>query len=104
MTARRRSFLRGKRASGLALALVFAAQAAPAQAAVASAAPSPMCQATGAVTSGSGAADARRVQRIVVSPASNTAFFGGKFTALVPAAGGAQVARNRLGACRLSTG
>lgn len=100
-----RGFLRGKWASGLVLALAFAAQAAPAQAAVASAAPSPMCQATGPITGSSGAdAAARRVQRIVVSSSTNTAYFAGKFTAMIPAAGGAQVARNRLGACRLSTG
>jgi hypothetical protein len=64
-----------------------------------------MCQATGPITGDSHTdAEARRVQRIVVSPTLNTAFFAGKFTALIPPAGGAQVVRNRLGACDLSTG
>lgn len=105
MVVRRGGFRVGRRFSSLALAVFFAAQAAPAQAALASAVPSPMCQATGVVTGDSHAdAEARRVQKIVISPELNKAFFGGKFTALIPPAGGSQVTRNRLGACNLSTG
>ena len=105
MIGKRGGFRVGKRFSTLALAALFVAQAAPAQAAVASAVPSPMCQATGGTTGDSHAdAEARRVQKIVVSPALNTAFFAGKFTGLIPPAGGPAVSRNRLGACSLSTG
>src|SRR5919198_1440174 len=72
MARGRGGFVRGRWASGLALALVFSAQAPPAQAAVASAVPSPMCQATGPITGDSHTdAVARRVQRILISPASN---------------------------------
>lgn len=92
----------------LALTLVLGLLAAfegSASAALASVTPAPMCQSDGSVSSDPAVtAKNRRVQDVLISASTDTVYFGGRFTSLLPPTGGSPSVRNRLGACKLSSG